>query len=190
MAQAKIHVKSTKVKKGGRNTYSEYDYFTPAQVDKIVSDACEENGLLTTFSLTRNELGETGFLKVYDIESEECLTFEMATAIPKITATNMAQQLGGCVTYTERYLKMSAFGITDSTLDFDTTENTKKAQTPPKEPAKQPADFNQLDEAVKEMKAAKNRAESDACWLTHKELQKETRFINAAKEAAQKYPKV
>ena len=50
----------------------------------------------------------------------------MASAIPEIKATNIAQQLGGCVTYTERYLKMSLFGITDNQLDFDTTENTKK----------------------------------------------------------------
>jgi hypothetical protein len=29
------------------------------------------------------------------------------------------------MTYTERYLKMSAFWIIDNNLDFDTTENTK-----------------------------------------------------------------
>ena len=58
----------------------------------------------------------------------------MASAIPDITATNAAQQLGGCMTYTERYLKMTAFGIVDNSLDPDTTENTEstvKAQTKP-----------------------------------------------------------
>ena len=67
-----------------------------------------------------------GRLTIYDLESGEKLTTEMASAIPEIKATNIAQQLGGCVTYTERYLKMSLFGITDNQLDFDTTENTKK----------------------------------------------------------------
>ena len=78
-----------------------------------------------------------GRLTVYDLESGEKLTAEMATAIPEIKATNIAQQLGGCVTYTERYLKMSLFGITDNQLDFDTTENTKK-QAAPKTSTKTP----------------------------------------------------
>lgn len=53
----------------------------------------------------------------------------MATAIPSITATNAAQQLGGCVTYTERYLKMTAFGISDNTLDLDSKKQETKKET-------------------------------------------------------------
>jgi hypothetical protein len=69
--------------------------------------------------LIRDNLGVFGRLTIFDCESDEIITYDMATAIPEIKATNIAQQLGGCVTYTERYLKMSAFGITDSNLDFD-----------------------------------------------------------------------
>jgi len=126
LAAAKAEIKATKLKKEGKNTYSNYEYFTPSQIEFLVAAACHNNKLLTSFDLIRNELGVYGRLTVYDLESGEKLTAEMATAIPEIKATNIAQQLGGCVTYTERYLKMSLFGITDNQLDFDTTENTKK----------------------------------------------------------------
>ena len=133
LAAAKAEIKATKLKKEGKNTYSNYEYFTPSQIEFLVAAACHNNKLLTSFDLIRNELGVYGRLTIYDLESGEKLATEMASAIPEIKATNIAQQLGGCVTYTERYLKMSLFGITDNQLDFDTTENTKKQAAP--EPA-------------------------------------------------------
>ena len=125
IASAKAEIKNSPIKKEGRNEFSKYDYFTPSQIELLVSTACHNNGLLTTFDLIRDELGVYGKLNIFDTESGECMSTKMATAIPEIKATNIAQQLGGCVTYTERYLKMSFFGITDNKLDFDTTENTE-----------------------------------------------------------------
>ena len=130
LAAAKAEIKATKLKKEGKNTFSNYEYFTPSQIEFLVATACHNNKLLTSFDLIRNDLGVYGRLTVYDLENGEKLTTEMASAIPEIKATNIAQQLGGCVTYTERYLKMSLFGITDNQLDFDTTENTKKQNEP------------------------------------------------------------
>ena len=144
LASAKAEIKSTKLKKEGKNTFSNYEYFTPSQIEFLVATACHNNKLLTSFDLIRNELGVFGRLTVYDLESGEKLTTEMASAIPEIKATNIAQQLGGCVTYTERYLKMSLFGITDNQLDFDTTENTKK-QAEPKPTPKAPEQPKAID---------------------------------------------
>ena len=134
LAAAKAEIKATKLKKEGKNTFSNYEYFTPSQIEFLVATACHNNKLLTSFDLIRNDLGVYGRLTIYDLESGEKLTTEMASAIPEIKATNIAQQLGGCVTYTERYLKMSLFGITDNQLDFDTTENTKKQNEPAAKP--------------------------------------------------------
>lgn len=119
IAKAKSDIKESPVKKEGRNQFSKYDYFTPTQIEGLVNHVCKANGILTKFDLIRDNLGVFGRLTIFDCESDESLTYNMATAIPEIKATNIAQQLGGCVTYTERYLKMSAFGITDSNLDFD-----------------------------------------------------------------------
>ena len=126
IANAKKEIKENKLKKEGRNDFSKYDYFTPSQIESLVQQVCISNGLLTKFDLIRNDLGVYGLLTIFDIDTDDKLEFQMATAIPEIKATNIAQQLGGCVTYTERYLKTSAFGITDNNLDFDSQDNRVK----------------------------------------------------------------
>jgi hypothetical protein len=127
IAKAKKAIKETKLKKAGLNTFSNYHYFTPEQIEQLVFDACEANGLLTKFDLHRNEIGTYGTLEIIEIETSEKVVYTMATAIPEIKATNIAQQLGGCVTYTERYLKQTAFGISENSLDFDSHDNTPKS---------------------------------------------------------------
>ena len=128
IAKAKNEIKDSKLKKEGKNKFSNYDYFTPPQVELLVNQVCASNGMLTKFDLIRDTLGIYGRLTIFDTDSEESLSYDMATAIPEIKATNIAQQLGGCMTYTERYLKMSAFGITDSNLDLDTYDNRYKVE--------------------------------------------------------------
>lgn len=126
LAKAKLSIAQTKISKEWTNDFSHYDYFTPSQVAWLVQKVCNENKLFTKFDLKRNERWVYWVLTVYDIESNDTISFEWATAIPEIKATNVAQQIWWCMTYTERYLKMTAFWITDNSLDFDTTENTKK----------------------------------------------------------------
>jgi len=120
-------IKSKNLKKKGRNKFSNYDYYTPDQVAELVTWACHEVKLFPKFDLIRNELGITGRLSIYDIDTDDSpIIFEMASDIPAIKATNISQQLGGAMTYTKRYLLMNAFDITDNNIDFDTTENTIK----------------------------------------------------------------
>lgn len=130
LSNAKREIKETKLKKEGKNTFSNYEYFTPSQIEYLVQSVCQSNRILTKFDLTRDSLGVFGTLTIYDLDSDDTLVFTMATAIPEIKATNIAQQLGGCVTYTERYLKTSAFGITDNNLDFDSQDNRPKKEEP------------------------------------------------------------
>ncbi|MDX5586528.1 MAG: ERF family protein [Aureibaculum sp.] len=126
LAAARQIIRETKIVKLGFNSFSKYKYFTPDQIHQLCSDACKEVNILTQFNLKRNDLGVTGELIVIDIESAETMTFEMASAIPEIKATNIAQQLGGAVTYTHRYLLMTAFDITDNSLDFDADKKPEK----------------------------------------------------------------
>lgn len=135
IAAAKKEIKESKLKKEGRNEFSKYDYFTPSQIEFLVQQVCQSQKMLTKFDLIRNDLGVYGVLTIFDCESTERMEYQMATAIPEIKATNISQQLGGCMTYTERYLKTSAFGITDNNLDFDSQkpeEKTKPTETPNK----------------------------------------------------------
>jgi len=128
LAVAKQQVATEKNAKAWKNSFSNYNYFTPEQVNSIVQKVCDTCWLLTKFDLKRNEYGVFWTLTVYDIESWESLEFESATAIPEIKATNVAQQMWGCMTYTERYLKMTAFWIIDNSLDFDSDEQYKARQ--------------------------------------------------------------
>jgi len=119
ISAAKKEIKESKLKKEGTNKFSNYDYFTPSQIEFLVQQVCQSQKMLTKFDLIRDSLGVFGVLTIFDTETEDKLEYTMASAIPEIKATNISQQLGGCMTYTERYLKTSAFGITDNNLDFD-----------------------------------------------------------------------
>lgn len=120
--QARQHIKQSSLKKSGYNDYSKYYYFTPEQVNKLVNEACQAVGLFNKFQLKRTELGLVAVIEVIDLELDENEVFEMATAIPEIKATNIAQQLGGAVTYSQRYLLMTIYDIVDNNLDFDTPQ--------------------------------------------------------------------
>lgn len=128
--QAIDKIKKSDLKKAGKNKFSNYDYYTPEQVDKLVHDACKELNLFIRFDLVRNEFGIVGNLGIIDLDDDSDINranFTMATEIPEIKATNAAQQIGGTMTYTKRYMLMNVFNIVDNNLDFDTTENTKNA---------------------------------------------------------------
>lgn len=156
---AKKIIASQKIQKEWKNTFSNYEYFTPSQISTIVQNVCEQLNLFTKFDLVRDELWVEWQLTVYDVESWENIVFISATAIPEIKATNIAQQMWWCMTYTERYLKMTAFGIVDNSLDFDTTENTKK-QTEKKVETKTTKTSYELPRFNKEqLEELKNRAD-------------------------------
>lgn len=124
IAEARQEIKNINLKKAGHNDHSKYDYYTPEQVSMMVHNACFPLKLLNTYELIRTENGLTGEVTVTDLESGESSKFRMATDIPQITATNIAQQLGGAVTYSERYLLMSIYDIKDNNLDFDTDKKS------------------------------------------------------------------
>jgi hypothetical protein len=121
--QARNLIREMGVKKKGFNDYSKYSYFTPEQINDMVNKASSELGLFNKFDLSRGEFGLTATLTIYDLDSDDSETFKMATDIPSIKATNIAQQLGGAVTYSERYLKMIAYNIVENAMDFDSHDN-------------------------------------------------------------------
>lgn len=148
LAKARGHVKATKMKKAGSNKFSGYDYFTPEQVERLVYEAEMAAGLISIFRMNREADGITAILAICDVDSDAMIDVSMPVEIPQIKATNEMQKLGGAMTYCERYLKMSAYGIADNNLDFDTTENTKReqaqkaaAQQSRKQPVKKPLEI-------------------------------------------------
>jgi len=127
-------IKASDLKKQGYNQYSKYDYYTPGQVDKLVYDACLSEELFTKFDLIQDEHGLFGQLTVIDLDDGKEAVWKGATKMPVITATNAAQQMGGCMTFSERYLKQTAFDIVDNNLDFDSQDHRDKPGKAPQAP--------------------------------------------------------
>lgn len=121
--KARNIIKETKIKKAGNNSFSGYDYFTPDQVSLLVNSASNEVGIIHVFSLQEDNFGLFGQLDVYDTSSGCSITSIMRTKMPSIKSTNETQEMGGCDTYTRRYMLMSMFDIADNTLDFDSRDN-------------------------------------------------------------------
>lgn len=123
--KARELVRNTKHNKAGHNTYSEYDYFTPEQVEQIVAEVCTETKMLPICSLRRNEYGLFQELTLVNLEdTKDTLVFELATSRGEMKATNETQQMGGTDTYSERYIKMKVFQIKDNNLDPDSKDNS------------------------------------------------------------------
>jgi len=130
LQNARDLIKKSNLTKAGRNDFSKYDYYTPEQVNKLVQDASKEVKIIDKFDLLKDEFGMFGKLTLIDLENiENVIVFEQRTDIPTITATNIAQQIGGSVTYTNRYMLMTAFDIKDNNLDFDTPQKKKITTT-------------------------------------------------------------
>lgn len=137
LKEARNIIKSSDLKKDGRNEYSKFDYYTPEQVEALVDKACKETNTIVLCNLKADEFGLYQTLDFIDLESEEKLSFEMRTKHGSITATNETQQMGGTDTYSERYIKMKVFQIKDNNLDIDSQDNRKQTvkntiNTPPR----------------------------------------------------------
>ena len=123
-------IKKTDLKKAGRNNHSKYEYFTPEQVELLVFENCKTEKLFNKYDLIRAEHGLLATMNVFDLESGESQLYTLAMEIPSITATNISQQIGGAMTYSERYLLMNIYGIKDNNLDFDSHEKKETKEAP------------------------------------------------------------
>jgi len=119
LQEARINIKNQELKKKGWNDYSKYAYYTPVQINEAVFIACREVKMLTKFDLLRNEFGLYGKLTLICLDDGSELSFELATNVPQIKATNTTQQMGGANTYTLRYINMNVFDISSDDLDPD-----------------------------------------------------------------------
>lgn len=149
-----IRSNEKKVKKQGWNSYGKYNYFTPEQINNLVYEAEKEIGLMHIFELLKDDLGYYGYVCVIMLDNvQDRLYFTQRTDIPQITATNASQQIGGAVTFTQRYMLMSIYDIADNSLDFDDDANSpmkkkesaKRTRKPQQKEQPKPAEEKKAD---------------------------------------------
>lgn len=121
------------VKKSGRNKFANYTYYELADITPVLIELCKKYGIFTKFSYTKDE----ATLEIVNIENpneREIYTSPMEEL--ELKGCNKIQALGGCETYSRRYLYMSAFDIIENDM-FDAVVSEEKE---PKE--KQTAENN------------------------------------------------
>ena len=137
--EARRIIRTSNLKKQGRNTYSKYSYYTPSQVASLVNKACEKTGMITLCNLRADEHGLYQELELADLEDEkQRIKFEMRTEKGEIKAANETQELGATDTYSERYIKMKVFQIIDNNIDPDNQNNKKQGTAQNKKGADNP----------------------------------------------------
>lgn len=117
------------VKKKGHNDYSNYDYYTPEQVDMMVRESSQKVGLFNKFDMSWTDGNVIATLKIVDMDTGEHDVFSMTIEIPDLKASNAAQGHGGAMTYAKRYLMMDAYDIVDNSLDPDSSGGKKKSKS-------------------------------------------------------------
>ncbi|OPF51525.1 recombinase [Clostridium baratii] len=127
--KARVELQNKKLKKSGKNTYSNYEYFELGDFLPGVNDVCNNNGLSTIFHFEKDKAS----LKVIDVdEPTSCILFETPIEMAAIKGSSVMQQIGGTQTYARRYLYMMAFEIAESDvidggeIDTEAEERRKK----------------------------------------------------------------
>lgn len=156
---AKMNVVRTELnkslEKGGKNSYSHYDYFQLQDFIPSLLRLCNDNGLFTQFWIGKDKIeqpteivevttiDETGntittkttkenfayaefaHLVVYDVESGDTLEFTKETAPCSLSGAQPIQNLGSKTTYMKRYMYMDAFEIVEGDKIEDMTGMTE-----------------------------------------------------------------
>jgi hypothetical protein len=117
-----------RLEKDGKNTFSNYDYFTPNLVLAKLNPLLEENNLITLFNLKVHEFKDdyyTAYLTIEDTDSPEKVEYQFDIEKAEVKGANKAQNSGATLTYAKRYSLMNAFNIADNDDDFDSNKMTE-----------------------------------------------------------------
>lgn len=165
MERMLIIMNEIRIEKNGKNTFSNYDYFKPEEINKKVNPLflkykifpqfttiLKEFELTTTESLEKSqivaqkEFKEIAQLKLIDIlNPKDVLIYEMPLKEIEIKGANKMQNVGGVRTYAKRYLYMEALNISDDKLDLDSNNmNDKKNAKPSSKDSKLESVINEI----------------------------------------------
>ena len=145
LQNTRIEVQNSGIKKGGRNKYSNYDYFELPDFLPQANEAFNKNRITGVFNLYKN-LGVAN-LVIHDWDSDNTITFQ--TPIADATTLNKQglpsnleiQTLGSQHTYLKRYLYMNALELAEHDGIERNTNNPEfkpkdhmMQELPPREP--------------------------------------------------------
>lgn len=130
--ECRVELYQMNLKKSGRNTFSNYDYFELADFLPVVNNMFLQKGLISLFNIDAEEAS----LTIIDIATSQQVKFTSPVAEATIKGANPVQCLGGTHTYLKRYLYFNALEIVENDM-FDSTQGKKQENTQP-QPQKAP----------------------------------------------------
>lgn len=146
----KKKLRNTKIKKGGRNDYSKFDYMELTDFEGYLDQYCEEEGVNTYFNWDNDKAS----LIITNVENpNEVLKIEAPLVECGIKGASAIQNLGGVMTYMRRYLFTSTFGIAEHDVIDALAENQKEAGEYKKPEMNRDASSTAMDELREGKKA-------------------------------------
>lgn len=142
-----------KIEKTGWNTYGEYAYITPEDLENALRPLLLKYRTFTHLDVRHMENGRNiAVLTISTFENDDDVQI-YTMDVPDITlkAANAAQSVAGLRTYCSRYLKMSAFNVAENSDDLDANNNSDTGENKKgtaKE--KQSAEKKNPDEKIKD----------------------------------------
>jgi hypothetical protein len=131
LAEARLKLRKTELKKSGFNTYSKYYYFELGDFLNPMMDIFEEQGTLSFISFGV-ETATLTYLDKADPSEQITITSPMSTA--KLTACHEVQNLGAVQTYLRRYLYIALMEM----LEHDACDASDGVDKTPPKPKKTP----------------------------------------------------
>ncbi|MBN6068871.1 ERF family protein [Aggregatibacter actinomycetemcomitans] len=126
LSEARVKLQEKGLKRSGKNTYSNYEYFELKDFLPEVNRIFNELGLCGVVSFT-NELA---ILTIYNTEGDGKIEFTSPMAKASLKGCHEIQNLGAVETYQRRYLYMAALEIVDGDVLDENTGNPKAAPKP------------------------------------------------------------
>jgi len=128
LQELKQSVASTKINKSGKNKFAGYEYFELQDIMPVIIKECTKLKITSAMAFTP----ELATLTMYNIEEpSEKVVFSMPTSSANLKGCHEVQNLGAVVTYTRRYLWLTALDITEADV-LDTTTGKKDSIEKPK----------------------------------------------------------
>jgi len=132
---ARVDLQESKIKKSGKNTYSNYDYFQLSDFLPALNIIMRDRKLFSSIEFTEKE----AILTILNTEqTDETVKFVSPMADVTLKGAHAIQNIGAIQTYQRRYLYMLAFEIAEDDAIDSQPPKENKAQ-PPKQEHKQSA---------------------------------------------------
>lgn len=106
----RVELQKKKIQKSGRNKFAGYDYFELSDILPHINQLQEKHKTCSFITFDR-EIAKLTILNSEKVDEKIEFTIPMATL--SLKGANEVQNLGGCQTYSRRYLYLNAFEIVE-----------------------------------------------------------------------------